>query len=92
MKYLQDVDLFMGDLTITYNRSRAVEFSFLTLADNEAFLTHAPGRLNEALALVRSFHWEVCSIWRVLCYNLGLKSYKLFIVVVFPNILSLINC
>lgn len=51
--------MFMGDLTVTYNRSQAVEFSFLTLADNEAFLTHAPGRLNEALALVRSFHWEV---------------------------------
>lgn len=49
----------MGDLTVTYNRSRAVEFSFLTLADNEAFLTHKPGRLNEALALVHSFHWDV---------------------------------
>ncbi|KAE8573229.1 Ionotropic receptor 40a, partial [Halyomorpha halys] len=52
-------DIFIGDLTVTYERSLAVDFSFLTLTDNEAFLTHAPGRLNEALALVRPFNWKV---------------------------------
>jgi hypothetical protein len=36
-----------------------VDFSFLTLVDNEAFLTHAPGRLNEAFSLIRPFHWSV---------------------------------
>lgn len=51
--------MFMGDLTVTYNRSQAVDFTFLTLADNEAFLTHAPGHLNEGMALVRSFQWNV---------------------------------
>lgn len=50
----------MGDVTITYERSRAVEFSFLTLVDSEAFVTHRPSKLNEALALVRPFHWQVC--------------------------------
>lgn len=51
--------MFIGDLTVTYDRSLSVEFSFLTLADNEAFITHAPGKLNEAFALVRPFHWQV---------------------------------
>lgn len=44
---------------MTYERSRFVEFSFLTLVDSELFLTHSPGYLNEALALVRPFHWIV---------------------------------
>ncbi|XP_014243481.1 ionotropic receptor 40a [Cimex lectularius] len=55
----KEVEMFIGDLTVTYERSQVVEFSFLTLADNEAFLTHAPGRLNEALALIRPFQWQV---------------------------------
>ncbi|XP_026683263.1 ionotropic receptor 40a [Diaphorina citri] len=51
--------MFMGDLTLTHERYQAVEFTFFTLADSEAFLTHAPGTLNEALALIRPFHWKV---------------------------------
>lgn len=37
----------------------AVEFSFLTLVDSEVFVTHRPSKLNEALALIRPFHWKV---------------------------------
>ncbi|KAK9497527.1 hypothetical protein O3M35_004231 [Rhynocoris fuscipes] len=55
----REVEMFIGDLTVTYERSLAVEFSFLTLTDNEVFLTHSPSRLNEALALIRPFHWQV---------------------------------
>ncbi|XP_073998875.1 ionotropic receptor 40a isoform X2 [Rhodnius prolixus] len=55
----RDVEMFIGDLTVTYERSLAVEFSFLTLTDSEVFLTHSPGRLNEALALIRPFQWQV---------------------------------
>lgn len=36
-----------------------MEFSFLTLVDSEVFVTHRPSKLNEALALVRPFHWQV---------------------------------
>ncbi|VVC36921.1 Ionotropic glutamate receptor, L-glutamate and glycine-binding domain,Ionotropic glutamate receptor [Cinara cedri] len=56
-------DWFVGDLSITYERNLVVDFSFLTLVDNEAFLTHAPGRLNEAFSLIRPFHW---SVWPLL--------------------------
>uniref|UniRef100_A0A8D8YFP2 Glutamate receptor 1 n=3 Tax=Cacopsylla melanoneura TaxID=428564 RepID=A0A8D8YFP2_9HEMI len=55
----READMFMGDLTLTYERNQVVEFTFFTLADSEAFLTHAPGTLNEALALLRPFHWKV---------------------------------
>lgn len=50
----------MGDVTITYDRAKAVEFSFFTLVDSEAFVTHRPSKLNEAFALVRPFQWQVC--------------------------------
>ncbi|XP_046658718.1 ionotropic receptor 40a-like isoform X2 [Homalodisca vitripennis] len=79
----RDVDLFMGDLTVTYNRSQAVEFSFLTLADNEAFLTHTPGRLNEALALVRSFHWEV---WPLVIFTILVSGPLLFLIIYIPQL------
>ena len=58
----QEADFFIGDLTVTYERSQAVEFSFLTLVDSELFLTHSPGLLNEALALIRPFHWIVRNV------------------------------
>lgn len=52
--------MFIGDMGVTYERSGAAEFSFMTLADSGAFVTHAPSRLNEALALLRPFQWQVC--------------------------------
>lgn len=62
---LQKAEFFLGDVTLTLERLNAVEFSFLTLADSVAFVTHAPSRLNEALALVRPFHWQV---FDVMCF------------------------
>lgn len=47
---------------MTWERLQAVEFSFLTLADSGAFLTHAPARLSETLAIIRPFRWEVRSL------------------------------
>lgn len=55
----QKAEFFIGDVALTLERSQAVEFSFLTLADSGAFVTHAPSRLNEALALLRPFQWQV---------------------------------
>ncbi|KAI5643750.1 ligand-gated ion channel domain-containing protein [Phthorimaea operculella] len=52
-------DFFLGDVTMTWERLQAVEFSFLTLADSGAFLTHAPAKLSETLAIIRPFRWEV---------------------------------
>lgn len=48
-----------GDIVVTYERMQEVEFSFFTLPDSGAFLTHAPRRLSEAFALVYPFHKDV---------------------------------
>lgn len=58
----QKADFFIGDVTMTWERLQAVEFSFLTLADSGAFLTHAPAKLSETLAIIRPFRWEVSRI------------------------------
>ncbi|XP_050500122.1 ionotropic receptor 40a isoform X2 [Diabrotica virgifera virgifera] len=54
----KEADLFIGDVGLTYERFKHVEFSFITLADSGAFVTHAPSQLNEALALLRPFQWQ----------------------------------
>ncbi|XP_059478041.1 ionotropic receptor 40a [Neocloeon triangulifer] len=60
----RQVDLFLGDATITYERTLDLDFSFFTMADNVAFITHSPQPLSEAWALVRPFHWEVwLAVW-----------------------------
>ncbi|XP_034250854.1 ionotropic receptor 40a [Thrips palmi] len=76
-------DLALGDITITYERSQAVEFSFLTLADSGAFVTKTPSRLNEALALVRPFQSEV---WPVLVLTVLLSGPMLFGVLEAPRL------
>lgn len=58
--------MFLGDVTLTLERRKLVEFSFITLADSGAFLTHAPGRLNEAFALIQPFQSEVISFIKIL--------------------------
>ncbi|XP_071454129.1 ionotropic receptor 40a-like [Hetaerina americana] len=55
----REASFFLGDVTITYDRFRIVDFSSPTLADCGTFATHSPRLLNEALALVRPFHWQV---------------------------------
>ncbi|KAH9629220.1 hypothetical protein HF086_009610 [Spodoptera exigua] len=55
-------DFFLGDVTMTWERLQAVEFSFMTLADSGAFLTHAPAKLSETLAIIRPFQWEVIQV------------------------------
>ncbi|XP_065226261.1 ionotropic receptor 40a [Planococcus citri] len=78
----READFFIGDLTVTYERSQAVEFSFLTLVDSELFLTHSPGLLNEALALIRPFHWIV---WPALLITLLISGPVLFLFVMASN-------
>ncbi|KAK6635303.1 hypothetical protein RUM44_000554 [Polyplax serrata] len=79
----REVDFFMGDVTITYDRARAVEFSFFTLVDSEAFVTHRPSKLNEAFALVRPFQWQV---WPPIIATFALYGPILFLVIELPHI------
>ncbi|VVD00878.1 unnamed protein product, partial [Leptidea sinapis] len=50
----RQADFFIGDVTISWERLQAVEFSFLTLADSAAFLTHAPDKLTSSKEPSRS--------------------------------------
>ncbi|XP_036322623.1 ionotropic receptor 40a [Rhagoletis pomonella] len=52
-------DFLLGDVSLSWERRKAVEFSFFTLADSGAFATHAPRRLNEAFAIIRPFKRDV---------------------------------
>lgn len=66
---------------MSWERRRAVEFSFFTLADSGAFVTHAPKRLNEALALVRPFRWEV---WPPLVFTIAVTGPLFYFVIAVP--------
>ncbi|KAJ0180113.1 hypothetical protein K1T71_004704 [Dendrolimus kikuchii] len=76
-------DIFLGDVTMTWERLQAVEFSFLTLADSGAFLTHAPAKLSETLAIIRTFRWEV---WPLVCATLLITGPALWIVIAAPSL------
>ena len=74
-------DLFLGDISITLERRQAVEFSFFTLADAAGFVTHAPRYLNEALALVRPFRFNV---WPPLIITIILSGPILYFIISAP--------
>lgn len=69
-----------GDIVVTYEKMQEIDFSFFTLADNGAFLTHAPDRLSEAFALVYPFQMNV---WLPLLFT---------IIIVGPTLYSIIIC
>ena len=87
----------MGDVTITYDRAKTVEFTFFTLVDSEAFVTHRPSKLNEAFALIRPFQWQVGDIFDLFIFlmqnlnpvsNLsGLATYSMHIYNIRPHII-----
>ncbi|XP_059061371.1 ionotropic receptor 40a [Achroia grisella] len=76
-------DFFVGDVTMTWERLQAVEFSFLTLADSGAFLTHAPAKLSETLAIIRPFQWEV---WPLVCATVLVTGPALWVVIAAPSL------
>ncbi|CAH2232476.1 jg19409 [Pararge aegeria aegeria] len=76
-------DFFIGDVTMTWERLQAVEFSFLTLADSGAFLTHAPDKLSETLAIIRPFQWEV---WPLVGATLLITGPALWMVIAAPSL------
>lgn len=58
-----------------------IEFSFFTLADSGAFVTHAPRRLNEALAILRPFNPDV---WPYLALTVLFSGPILYAVIILP--------
>lgn len=79
----REVEFFIGDVAITSDRNKVVEFSFVTLADSGAFVTHAPRRLNEAVALVRPFRKDV---WPVITIFFVISGPILFLLMWLPNV------
>jgi hypothetical protein len=71
-----------GDIVVTYERMQEVEFSFFTLPDSGAFITHAPRRLSEALALVYPFQREV---WPALIFTVLITGPILYFMIVIPE-------
>lgn len=59
-----------------------VEFSFFTLPDSGAFLTHAPRRLSEAFALIYPFQMEV---WPALIFTIIITGPILYLMIFVPE-------
>jgi hypothetical protein len=78
----KEADFVFGDIVVTYERMQEVEFSFFTLPDSGAFITHAPRRLSEALALVYPFQREV---WPALIFTVLITGPILYFMIVIPE-------
>ncbi|KAM8715375.1 hypothetical protein ACLKA7_002431 [Drosophila subpalustris] len=74
-------DFFLGDVGLSWERRKAIEFSFFTLADSGAFATHAPRRLNEALAVMRPFKLD---IWPYLILTIVFSGPIFYIIIALP--------
>uniref|UniRef100_A0AAG5CPX1 Ionotropic glutamate receptor L-glutamate and glycine-binding domain-containing protein n=1 Tax=Anopheles atroparvus TaxID=41427 RepID=A0AAG5CPX1_ANOAO len=85
----REVDLYLGDVAVTWERMKAVEFSFFTLADSAAFVTHAPRKLNEALALVHPFQ---LTVWPPVIITILISGPILFLIISTPFRWSLERC
>ncbi|KFB41314.1 AGAP004021-PA-like protein [Anopheles sinensis] len=77
----REVDLYLGDAAVTWERMKAVEYSFFTLADSAAFVTHAPRKLNEALALVHPFQ---LTVWPPVIITIFISGPILFLIISTP--------
>lgn len=78
----QNADFLFGDIVVTYEKMQEVEFSFFTLPDSGAFLTHAPRRLSEAFALVYPFQKDV---WPPLVITVAVVGPILYVMIVIPE-------
>ncbi|XP_058468079.1 ionotropic receptor 40a [Malaya genurostris] len=77
----REVELFLGDVAVTWERMQAMEFSFFTLADSVAFVTHAPRKLSEALALVRPFQ---ITVWPLVLITIMISGPILYLIIALP--------
>ncbi|XP_063908398.1 ionotropic receptor 40a-like [Zophobas morio] len=78
----RQADFFIGDVALSNERANYLEFSFITLADSGAFITHAPSKLNEALALLRPFQWQV---WPAIGVTFVVVGPVLYAIIALPN-------
>uniref|UniRef100_A0A1I8Q5I7 Ionotropic glutamate receptor C-terminal domain-containing protein n=1 Tax=Stomoxys calcitrans TaxID=35570 RepID=A0A1I8Q5I7_STOCA len=74
-------DLFLGDVSLSWERRKAIEFSFFTLADSGAFATHAPRLLNEALAILRPFK---ANVWPYLILTILVSGPVFYFIIYIP--------
>ncbi|XP_075150149.1 ionotropic receptor 40a [Haematobia irritans] len=74
-------DLFLGDVSLSWERRKAIEFSFFTLADSGAFATHAPRLLNEALAIMRPFK---ANVWPYLILTIIVSGPVFYFIIYMP--------
>ncbi|KAH8339650.1 hypothetical protein KR067_012159, partial [Drosophila pandora] len=74
-------DFFLGDVGLSSERLKAIEYSFFTLADSGAFATHAPRRLNEALAILRPFKPD---IWPYLILTIVFSGPIFYFIIYIP--------
>ncbi|KAJ6637314.1 Ionotropic receptor 40a, partial [Pseudolycoriella hygida] len=77
----READLLLGDVGITFERKKAVEFSFFTLVDSGAFVTHSPRKLSEAFALIRPFRKEV---WPFLILTVAISGPAFYYIIALP--------
>lgn len=73
----------MGDVSLSWERRKAIEFSFFTLADSGAFATHAPRRLNEALAILRPFK---ANVWPYLILTVIVSGPAFYFIIAAPHL------
>lgn len=79
---LKEADILFGDNVVNYEKMQEVEFSFFTLPDSGAFITHAPRRLSEAFALIYPFQKEV---WPPLIFTVIIVGPILYLLIVVPK-------
>ncbi|CAD7084236.1 unnamed protein product [Hermetia illucens] len=77
----REAHFLFGDVGLSWERRKAAEFSFFTLVDSGAFATHAPRRLNEALAVVRPFQ---ANVWPYLILTVLLSGPMFYFVIAMP--------
>lgn len=78
----EEADIFMGDVSLSWERRQAVEFTFFTLADSGAFVTHAPRKLNEAFVIIRPFK---ANVWPYVIITVIVSGPMLYLIIIIPT-------
>lgn len=78
----READFFLGDVSLSSERRQAVEFTFFTLADSGAFVTHAPRVLSEAFVILRPFKIDV---WPYVIFTVIVSGPVLYFIIIIPK-------
>lgn len=79
----READFFLGDVSLSSERRQAVEFTFFTLADSGAFVTHAPRILSEAFVILRPFKIDV---WPYVIFTVIVSGPVLYFIIIIPKL------